>query len=206
MADHLRVRIGAAIALSVLVVGCVTPSTPPTAAAPEPVPPPAAGTRVALVNAGFESTVPGPRGDPEGWFSFQHAGPLSYKYTADTAQKKSGERSLRIDNIGPEIYGAVAQVVDARAWNGKTARMSAWVKTVDAIDNGAVLTLLATQRGATMAQNFMLETPIKGTIDWKRYTITLPVPPAVDRIEVGLMLRGKGTVWLDDVELELIDP
>ncbi len=206
MADNFRFRMGAAIGLVAFVTGCVTPSTTPTAAAPEPVPPPATGTRVALVNAGFESTVPGVRGDPEGWFSFQHAGPLSYKYTADTAQKKSGERSLRIDNIGPEIYGAVAQGVDARPHKGKVAKLSGWVKTIDANDNGVVLTLLATQSGSTMAQNFMLDAPIKGTTDWKHYTITLPVPPAADRVEVGMMLRGKGTVWLDDVELEIVLP
>lgn len=206
MADNLLLRHVAATFLAIVLAGCVTPSSPPAAAAPEPVPPPATGLRVALVNAGFESTVPGPRGDPEGWFSFQHAGPLSYKYTSDTSQKKSGERSLRIDNIGPEIYGAVAQAADARAWKGKVAKLSGWVKTIDANDNGVVLTLLATQGGSTMAQNFMLDAPIKGTTDWKRYTITLPVPPTADRMEVGMMLRGKGTVWLDDVELEIVDP
>ncbi|MEO6565800.1 MAG: hypothetical protein ABIO63_07175 [Casimicrobiaceae bacterium] len=206
MVDHFGLRGAIAVALAVLATGCVTPSTTPTAAAPEPMPPPAAGTRIALVNAGFESTTLGPRGDPEGWFSFQHAGPLSYKYTADTSQKKSGERSLRIDNIGPEIYGAVAQVVDARPHKGKVAKLSGWVKTIDANDNGAVLTLLATQSGSTMAQNFMLDAPIKGTTDWKRYTITLPIPPAADRVEVGMMLRGRGTVWLDDVELEIVLP
>ena len=69
-----------------------------------------------------------------------------------------------------------------------------------------VLTLLATQGGSTVTQNFMLDAPIKGTTEWKRYTITLPVPAAADRVEVGMMLRGKGTVWLDDVELEIVDP
>ena len=206
MAENLLLRVAASIALTACIAGCVTPTAPPTGAATEPVAPPASGTRVVLINAGFESTAPGPRGDPEGWFSFQHAGPLSYRYTADTDQKKTGERSLRIDNIGPEIYGAVAQIVDARPWKGKVARLSGWVKTNDANDNGAVLTLLATQSGATMAQNFMPDAPIKGTTDWKRYTITLLLPPATDRVEVGMMLRGKGSVWLDDVELEIVEP
>lgn len=206
MADNALFRVAAAFALAACLAGCVTPSSTPTSAVPEPVPPPSSGTRVALINAGFESTTPGPRGDPEGWFSFQHAGPLSYTYKSDTSQKKSGERSLRIDNTGPEIYGAVAQAVDARPWKGKVARLSGWVKTSDANDNGAVLTLLATQSGATMAQNFMLDAPIKGTTDWKRYTITLLLPPATDRVEVGMMLRGKGAVWLDDVELEIVEP
>lgn len=210
------VRVLAWITLAAWLGGCAAPPVAPVApantaagAAPVTAAPAmarAGAQRASLTNAGFESTRPGPRGDPEGWFSFQHAGPLSYKYTVDAVERKSGERSLRVDNIGPEIYGAIAQGVDARPWKGKVARLSAWVKTRDANDNGAVLTLLALQNGATQAQNFMPDAPIKGTTDWKRYTITLALPPATDKLEVGMMLRGRGAVWLDDVELEIVEP
>ena len=193
--------------------GCATPAAPPVASsapATRPVAAPAAAPagpqRAILTNAGFESTQPGPRGDPEGWFSFQHAGPVSYQFSVDAAERHGGERSLRIDNTGPEIYGSIAQGVDARPWRGKVARLSGWVKTRDADDGGAVLTLLALQTGATLAHNFMPDAPIKGTTGWKRYTITLVLPPSTDKLEVGAMLRGRGSVWLDDVELEIGEP
>jgi hypothetical protein len=196
--------------------GCAAPPSAPVtpAASPLPAPKPVAATgatpavlqRAGVANAGFEATAQGPRGDPQGWFSFQHAGPLSYKFTVDAAERKSGERSLRIDNTGPEIYGAIAQGVDARPWRGKVARLSAWVKTRDADDGGAVLTLLALQSGATLAQNFMPDAPIKGTTGWNRYTITLALPQNADKVEVGMMLQGRGAAWLDDVELEIVEP
>ena len=81
----------------------------------------------------------------------------------DTAQPRSGTRSLRIDNIGPEPYGAIAQSIEAAPYRGKIARFSAWLRTEDANDNGAVLTLLVLQGGATLEQNFMLDRPVKGT-------------------------------------------
>jgi hypothetical protein len=188
----------AAAALPVLVGACATPAGAPTAATP--------ARGVALVNPGFESMKPGARGDPDGWFSFQHAGDLSYRYIVDTAEPRSGARSLRIDNIGPEPYGAVAQIVAGAPHAGKVARLSGWLRTRDANDNGAVLTLLVLQGGATLAQNFMLDTPVKGTTGWKRYTITLPVARGADRIEVGAMMQGRGSLWLDDVELEFVAP
>ena len=60
--------------------------------------------------------------------------------------------------------------------------------------------------GATLDQNFMTDAPVRGTTAWQRFTITIPVQPGADRIEVGAMLRGKGALWLDDVELALVAP
>ena len=84
--------------------------------------------------------------------------------------------------------------------------MSGWLRTRDANDSGAVLTLLVMQSGNTLAHNFMLDTPVKGTTGWTRYTITLPVGKGADRIEVGAMMQGRGSLWFDDVELEFVTP
>ena len=198
------------VAAAITLASCAAPG-PGTGANPAPTPAAAAKAapappRIALDNAGFESTERGPRGDPPGWFSFQHAGDLSYRYVVDTAEPRSGARSLRIDNIGPEPYGAVAQKVRAGAYVGKVAKLTVWMRTRDANDNGAVPTLLVLASGATLAQNFMLDKPVKGTTPWTKYTLTLPVAKNADAVEVGAMMRGKGSLWLDDVELEFVDP
>ena len=46
-----------------------------------------------------------------------------------TTVPHSGERSLRVDNVGPEPYGAVYQIVDAAPYRGRTLAFSAWMKT-----------------------------------------------------------------------------
>lgn len=189
---------------SALLGACASADAPSTRV-PAPAAARAAST-VPLVNPGFESTTPGPRGDPEGWFSFQHAGDLSYRFVVDTVEPHGGARSLRIDNVGPEPYGAISQIVNAVPHVGKVARLTAWLRTRDASDNGAVLTLLVLRDGATLAQNFMLDTPVKGTTGWTRYTITLPIATGANRLEVGAMMRGRGSLWLDDVELEFVTP
>ncbi len=209
---HLRLPLLAALACAALAAACTTvpTATPDASAAPKggaAGPPPTApnpGTRVALVNPGFESTVVAPRGDPEGWQTVQHAGVRSYLFSLDTDNPHSGARSLRLENVGQEPFGAVAQNVDARTYGGKTVRLSAWLRTRDARDDGAGLTLRALRGGNIAAYNFMFDAPVKGTTGWTRYTITLPVPVGTTRLELGAMLRGNGSLWFDDVELELV--
>lgn len=201
----------ARLVLLVLIAGSAVPLAPaatPETAATKPVKPAAAEAAkgAPVTNPGFESAQTGPRGDPEGWFTFQHAGPPSYRYVIDTERPHGGARSLRIENIGPEPYGAVAQAMDARPHVGKTAKLSGWLRTKDANDAGAGLTLLVLQAGATIGYNFQYDAPVNGTTDWKRYTITVPIAKGADRLEIGAMMRGKGALWLDDVELEFVGP
>src|SRR6187200_709348 len=148
---------------------------------------------VALVNPGFESKNPGEGGNPEGWVAIQHAGAESYDFALDSGQKHSGTQSMRIKKIGPEPYGTISQVLDGGRYAGKTVRLSGWIRTEavpDGRNTGAALVLMA----------------LRGTSDWTRYTIELKVPPTANRLELGATLEGAGTVWVDDFELEIVEP
>lgn len=209
---------GAALLVAVLVGACASAPTSTTTSAASAAPaagvrPPAAaaaqatsGYTYTLINPGFESTTVNRKGDPDGWYSFQHAGDKSYDFALDGERPRSGQRSLRIENTGPEPYGAIAQIVEAKPFVGKTARLTGWLRTRDASGLGAGLTLLVLSGGATLDQNFMYDQSVRGTTDWQRFTITIPVKPGADRVEVGAMLRGKGALWLDDVELAFVTP
>ena len=188
------------------------PASPPMpaaagpAAAPKSVPAVVAAKGHPTVNPGFESTSSPEGRAPEGWFTIQHAGNPSYRYILDTENPHGGKRSLRIDYIGPEPFGAIAQVIDAATHVGKVAKLSGWLRTKDASDEGGGLTLLVLQSGNTLAHNFMFDAPVKGTTEWKRYTITLPIPKGAERLEIGAMMRGRGSLWFDDAELEFVAP
>lgn len=167
-----------------------------------------AGTPVALVNPGFEATATGTLGFPPGWFGYQHAGPLSYVFELDEAAAKSGKRSFRIVNVGPEPFGTVSQSLPARELRGRTLRYTAWLKTEAAKGNrfgkGAQLRIVAMRDGSPVAHNFGRETPATGTTDWTRYEVTLAIPATADTVEVGAFLFGAGKAWLDDSTLEIV--
>jgi hypothetical protein len=164
---------------------------------------------VALVNPGFESKNPGEGGNPEGWVAIQHAGAESYDFVLDSGQKHAGTQSMRIKKIGPEPYGTISQILDGARYAGKTVRLSGWIRT-DAIpdgrNTGAGLVLLAMRGSSFVAHELMKKARVRGTTEWKRYTIELKVPPSTTRLELGATLEGAGTLWVDDFELEIIDP
>jgi hypothetical protein len=197
------------------------------AAAPEPAsagraaraikPPPAvppdraakALAAVPLVNAGFESTLPGKLGAPEGWWVVQHAGPLSYIFESDAMVRHGGERSLRVANVGPEPFGAIYQTVPAAAHRGKTLRLSAWLRTDATAGNrfgsGAGLKLHSVRGGYPLEVAEMRRDAVHGTTDWTRYEIALKISAEADGIEAGLVLFGPGKAWIDDVALDVVD-
>ena len=43
--------------------------------------------------------------------------------------------------------------------------------------------------------------PIKGTTDWKEYSVVLDVPQNAHALAYGIFLTGTGTAWLNDVRL-----
>jgi hypothetical protein len=47
---------------------------------------------------------------------------------------------------------------------------------------------------------------LTGTHDWTRREVTLAIPGNADTVEVGAILGGPGTVWLDDAELAVATP
>jgi hypothetical protein len=181
----------------------VTPPAVPPEKAAQPI------ASVALVNAGFESTQPGPHGAPEGWFAVQHAGPKSYTFTPDATKPRSGERSVRVENTGPEPFGSIFQKVGAAPYHGRTLRFAAWIRTEGAKGNrygaGAGLNLHAMKGGYPVARVTMRKDAVHGTTDWTRYEVALKVPDDADYIEVGLNLFGPGSAWLDDVALDVMD-
>jgi hypothetical protein len=161
-----------------------------------------------IVNPGFESTGAGNGGNPEGWWSLQHAGSPSYAITLDSAVRHTGEYSVLSTNIGPEPFGALVQSLPALPWRGRTLRLSAWLRTEGVTGNrfgkGATLTLQAMSGGYPVAHNHGKESPATGTAEWTRREVALLVPPLAEKIEIGMLHFGPGKVWVDDFAIEAL--
>ena len=171
----------------------------------------AASARVVLLqNAGFEEDVPS-GGDPPGWVTGQHAGDLSYTFTIDEKERHAGKRSVRIDNIGTQPFGAMYQLVPVGQVAGRKVRFTAWVKAEGTGDrrsfSGVALQVQGKQGGAPVAFNPLQQDVVRGTFGWTERTSELAIPATgVDRVEVGVMLVGPGRMWVDDVKLEIVAP
>jgi pimeloyl-ACP methyl ester carboxylesterase len=120
----------------------------------------------------------------------KHSGTYSlYIASADTAQKP------KFAGLGYSLPGKYA---------GKEITVKAWMRTADM--NGALALMLGLYDvdGNTLGFENLEGKKIKGTSDWKQYSVTLPMPVNTQFIHIGPILIGQGKLWVDDVEV-LID-
>ncbi|MBS0515920.1 MAG: hypothetical protein JSS16_10655 [Proteobacteria bacterium] len=162
---------------------------------------PLAGVAIALTNAGFEA-APGADGSIEGWTTSQHAGPVSYKTGIDRDVHAKGAASFRIERIREQVYGSVSQTVPVASHAGHTLELSAKMRTRDVGPGGWQLTLVFTGGVPNPARE---AAPLTGTQDFRTVAIRTRVPPGAQDVEFSAVLNDRGTAWLDDVNLRVVD-
>jgi hypothetical protein len=186
---HLIVR-RATLALAALVLGgCSESPTEPTD----------------TLNLGFEDET---NARPDGWGYY---GGTGYTLFTDTEVVHGGERSLRLQYMGNDDFGASRRTLPVEAARGKTVRFSGWIRTEGveatpaASDPWAGLWMRVDgPGGALLGFDNMQDRGPSGTTGWQRFEILLPVPPDATAIYIGALMAGSGRSWFDDFEV-LID-
>lgn len=168
-----------------------TDPAPPFAAEPPPMP---------LVDGDFEAEDALARA-----WSLTGADAQRYEAVIDRAVRHTGAASARLrPRPGAAGYGMLLQGVNADSYRGHRIRMTAAIKTTNA--RGALW--LRVQGVASPVDGDGLRWAghaLDGTADWRTYELVVDVPRAGQTIEVGAGVRGQGTLWLDDVQLEIVD-
>ena len=88
-------------------------------------------------------------------------------------------------------------------WKGKLAKLSGYLRTDKAMGGGGALVLHVTDGSNILKWNHMNDARVKGTQDWKRYTIELRIPDNGYMLEAAVMLEDDGALWVDDLTLEI---
>jgi len=163
------------------------------------------GNRVPVLNASFDQVSA--TGTLVSWQASEHSNGKSYTFQADQNGAWSAPSSAKIHRYGPEHYGLLSQHIKFQpAWINKTARLTAQLKTEGAVDAGAALTLqMIGSRGEILDWNHMNDARVKQSQGWKTYSIDLKTLPGTTSIALGVMLEGSGTLWADDIKLDIID-
>lgn len=114
--------------------------------------------------------------------------------------KKSGYLKARVSEPGG--FGTMMQMFQADAYLNKRMRFSANVKS-EGVENWAGLWMrIDGPKSEMLGFDNMRNRPIKGKTDWQKYNVVLDVPAESVYIAFGVLLEGKGQVWLNDVQFE----
>ena len=161
------------------------------------------GTEIALTNPSFVANA---QGRMDGWTAIEHNSGNSYTFVADTENAYSAPSSLRMHQYGKEFFGAVQQNLRAQPnWIGRTVRLSGMLRSDGVTGGGGALVLQALNGNDNiLGHNHMDGHRITGTTPWQPYSIEVKLPPNTYTLRVGVMLEDAGTLWADDLRLELL--
>ncbi|WFR56832.1 AraC family transcriptional regulator [Anaerocolumna sp. AGMB13025] len=143
-----------------------------------------------------------------GWIVIGTA-PREYSVDFDRAIFHKGNRSVRIVgegiNINNKDYMTVMQQFKASNYVGKRIRFSAFIKTQEVEVLCGLWMRINDSTANILKIDNMQNRPIKGTKEWNYYAVVLDVPTNSNVINIGILLNGKGTVWMDHVNFEIVD-
>jgi hypothetical protein len=145
---------------------------------------------------------------PKGWMK---AGSEPKDYEVGTANFgiTKGKHSAYIisnntEKISKDSFGTLMQIFPAKKYLGKRLKMSGFVKTEN-VKNWTGLWMRIDGDKKTLGFDNMQNRAISGTTKWTKYDLVLDVPKDSRNIAFGILLGGKGKVWIDDVSFETVN-
>lgn len=143
----------------------------------------------------------------KGWF-LSGSDPFNYEMGIDLEVVHQGKASGYLKSktvLDSTNFATMMQQFKADKFLGKRIRLSGFIKTKDVETfSGMWMRVDDTNEDVLQFDN-MSNRPIKGTTNWNRYSIVLDVPPESAVISFGIILSGKGHVWVDQLKFEEVD-
>ncbi len=150
-------------------------------------------------NLGFESGT-----NLQSWFN---SGNADYEIGVDHGVKHGGSASAYIkakETISGGSYEVLSQFIQADDYRGKRLRLSSYIRANQVEGWAGIWMNIAGSGNQMLGLDNMQNRPITGTSDWQKYEIVLDIPADGMGIGFGALLQGKGEIWLDDVQLEVV--
>ncbi len=102
----------------------------------------------------------------------------------------------------PRGHGILRQTIRSKRYHGQYVHLIGNIKTTD-VENQASLYIQLDGIG----NDELREKSLRGTTGWSEQDVTLFIPEQQGgMIRFGIILHGKGQVWLDNVRLEIVEP
>jgi hypothetical protein len=139
---------------------------------------------------------------PSGWM----LGGAGYQAGLDREIRHGGAASafLRSGTGSEAAFGTLMQAVGVGDYGGRRVRLSGFCRA-GAVTGWAGLWLRVDGPSGPLAMDNMQSRPIKGTSAWTEHAVVLDVPAQATGLAFGVLLAGQGQIWIDDLQLEVVD-
>jgi RNA polymerase sigma factor (sigma-70 family) len=166
------------------------------------------GQNVPTTDKGSSQIQPHNLNFAEGLTSWYLAGshPRNYESGIDSSMKWRSQSCGYLKNkvADPAGFGALIQTRRADIYAGKRLQLTGYVKA-EAVERYTGLWLSYENQGMTATFNSFPSMLISGSRNWHKYEILADIPESSNSIGFGIVLSGKGQVWLSNVQFEIVD-
>ncbi len=164
-------------------------------------------------NANFETGNPGD--DPPGWIAWSKFKRFDLEMTITDEYAFEGSQSAVIRRTAEPLFGEIApnlkQQIDATPYRGNKIRLSVAARA-DLQENAFAFFRLEIIR-QSLESVHEGEPPLFDSLDkiridsndWKVYEIEVDIPEEATIMSYSMHLRDFGAVWMDAVEIEVLD-
>ncbi|MFT3697789.1 MAG: S41 family peptidase [Kofleriaceae bacterium] len=140
-----------------------------------------------------------PAGDlPKPWTALPE-----HTMTIDSQIVHGGQGAIKIERTAttarPFSMAATHFPID---FAGETVKVHGFLRTAD-VKGSAGFWIREDNAGGTVQFVNMESAKLEGTADWKEYSLELPLDPNAEQLIVGVLLVGTGTMWADDLHVEI---
>ncbi len=104
----------------------------------------------------------------------------------------------------PGEHGSLIQKISSQRYLGKHIKMTGFMKSRSATKAGFMLRADTDEDKKPLAFDNMRDRQVKGTTDWKEYSLEIDVPNNSSKITLGAYLTGEGQIWFDDITIEIV--
>ncbi len=136
---------------------------------------------------------------PLNWFEWGKG----YEITTDSVTVHTGKKSIRL-KPGTNMetaFGCAVTEIPAHYGTGSIV-LTGYLKTENVDGYAGLIMRIDGENGALRFDN-MNARGVKGTSDWKKYSIDLDLPEQAKAIYVGVIMKGSGVVWADNFHVSI---
>ena len=150
-----------------------------------------------LRNGNFEN-------DLEGWSKTSLGENLKVELNDEIA--KQGNNSMKFSNMSNEdITGSIVQNINISDNAEKTLKISQWIKSENFSGNFQVRGVFFNKCGEKINSELFSLLNVEKDSDWSLKSSIFDIPPDAKSMKLTIYYRGTGTVYIDDVKVEIIE-
>lgn len=163
--------------------------------------PAAALFALAIVLSPAAAQVPG---SPADWHTIAVRGEYRFGTDSDARAGSQGRVSATVVAATdfPEHAGLLQQSIRADHYRGRRVRLSGYLRTVAADE--ARLWVRVDDDSGVVGSDFMERRAVRGTSEWRRYALVVDVPRNARGLTFGVLLNGRGEIFVDDLALDVV--